>query len=185
MQENDHTTDVEDTSTEELENSSTEEPGKDKDGVISEPWLDPAAAEKTIKDLRKENASVREKYKNLKPFEEEAARLKEESKSELQRMQERAESVESEKSSLSAENARLRVALEKGVPLSVVESLGGSTTDEITERLEALIAWKEEGKPTKPSKPVSELRNASTGDADAPLDLSDPAKMRKYLEQNS
>lgn len=80
--------------------------------------------------LNRERAKFSD-YDELKQHAGEYQRLVEASKSDQQRLEERASAAESKVGPLELDNARLQIALEKGLTLSDARRLVGSTRDEL------------------------------------------------------
>lgn len=108
-----------------------------------------APAVTTPDDLTKLRDAL-EKERNLRKESEKAAKanadaakrlteLDESQKSEAQKLAERAEAAEGALPALRVENARLRVALEKGIPSTAVDRLRGETPEEIAADADVLL----------------------------------------------
>lgn len=66
--------------------------------------------------------------------------LREASKTDAERWQGRAEEAEAQVAPLAAENLRLKVALEKGLPVELASRLQGATLEEVQKDADALVA---------------------------------------------
>lgn len=96
----------------------------------------PEGARKTLEAARKaERAAARraaEAEAKVKDFEDRG-------KSEAEKAAERAASLEAESGTLKSENLRLRVAIEKKLPVELIDRLKGSSKEEIEADADALL----------------------------------------------
>lgn len=98
---------------------------------------DPAAeAEKWKALARKHEATAKANAEKAQQFDA----LSEASKTDAQRLEERASKAEQQLTPLQAENARLKVALAKGLPADLADRLKGDTPEEIAADADALLA---------------------------------------------
>lgn len=124
----------------------------------AKPWSDPSVAEEMITKLRQEAAASRKKLKELEGEHGSATDA-------TQR--------------LTVENARLRVALETGIPLEVINSVSGADEEAIKQNVEALQKW--HGESTKPKNRSTTNLQTVTSEPDSDDYTEDPAKMAKII----
>lgn len=142
----------------------------------------PDWAQKQIRELRSEAAGHRTKVKELEPLAQKAKELEDASKSDSQKLSEERDALKSKVAPLELENARLRVALDKGLSASQARRLVGNTEEELAADADELL--KDLGKGdgdgggrTPPSrKPTEKLRPAGGGGDDEPEE-TDPRKL--------
>lgn len=92
-----------------------------------------------VKKLRAESAKHRTEAKANAEAARRLAELEESQKTEQQKLAERAEAADSRTAELERENLHLRTALEKGLPLELVDRLRGDTPDEVAADAETLL----------------------------------------------
>lgn len=88
------------------------------------------------------------------------AQLEESQKSVEERLTSRAEKAEARIPELERENARLRVALAKGLPVDLVDRLRGDTEDELAADADSLLALVKPDAPRLPAPDPSQGRTA-------------------------
>jgi hypothetical protein len=91
-------------------------------------------------DRAKANAKAAEKLKEIEDRD----------LSELQRAQRDRETLAEENARLRSESARNRVALQKGLPAEIAETLNGSNEEELAAHADRLIAWRGNQAPPAP-----------------------------------
>lgn len=121
--------------------AATNEPGAQAAGEAATEGVEtlPAWAQKLLTDTRQEAASYRVKYQEIKPLAEKAQELEEAGKTELQRALDELGTVKTQLTPVQQENARLKVAMQKGLTLEQAERLKGATVEELTADADALL----------------------------------------------
>lgn len=93
-----------------------------------------------VKKLRAESAKHRTEAKANAEAARRLAELEEAQKTEQQKLAERAEAAASRTAELERQNLHLRTALEKGLPLELVDRLRGDTPEEVAADADTLLA---------------------------------------------
>ncbi|QUW18887.1 hypothetical protein [Agrococcus sp. Marseille-Q4369] len=126
---------------------------EEQDEPDDEQQFDAAAAAERIRKKNRENANLR---KRAKAAEDEAAANK---------------GAADKVSTLEAENLRLRVALEHGLPLKLAKRLTGTTEEELLEDAQELLELTNGDKRKKPPTDQPKQRLRGGGDpTEAPID---------------
>lgn len=129
--------------------------------ATGEPAKDWQAEAEKWKKLSRENET---RAKQNATAAQRLAEIEETQKTAEQKAEERTKVAESNAASAAAEAARLRVALEKGLPADLVNRLVGSTPEELAEDADRLLAL------IKPSTPSFDAGARTT--AAAPADMN-------------
>ncbi len=102
---------------------------------------DPADLPESVKlILAKERKAARDAEKARKAAEARAKQYEDRDKTEAQKLEERATAAEGRIGPLEQENTRLRVALEKGLPVDLIDRLRGNTAEELATDADVLLA---------------------------------------------
>ena len=147
------------------------EAGTATDGFDADAWRQFAAKAGSPDDvLRKlEHARTWEKRaKDNADAAERLAQIEEADKTELQKVTGRAETAETRAADAEAELARMRVAIDKGLPADLVDRLRGDTPEELAADADKLL---ELVTPPPAGVPQASVRQ---GTSSAPLNADDP-----------
>ncbi|MGW4325444.1 MULTISPECIES: hypothetical protein [Nocardia] len=135
-----------------------------------------------IKDLRKENASWRTKYREAEPIVQAHTEAQEAAKTEVQRATERAAAAEAAAAQREAELNVLRAASKHGIPEEDHDLLGSGTPEELDARAARLAArYPSSATPTPPppsDRPVEGLRPGASPTPPPPADTAYPESWR-------
>jgi hypothetical protein len=151
------------------ETETTEEPQQPDDVTSTDPERLPDD-HPVVKALRKANKEAEEYRLRVREFEEAQ-------KSEEQKLTERLSELETTARTSTSEAARLRVALRKGLPETLVDRLRGDTPEEIeadADQLLELVAADQ--RPSVSRRPQEQLRPGASGTTDEPVDTSSLAE---------
>ena len=135
-----------------------------------------------VKKARGEAAKYRTQLREVEPLAKRAQELEDAQKSDQQRLSEQLDTARSEGSTAKAEAARLRVAIEKGVPAALVDRLRGDTAEDLAADADALLelVGSNQPAPRVPSRPVERLRPGS-GEPEPPVAPDMNAEIRRAL----
>lgn len=111
----------------------TPEPSANEPDQTPEGFKSPESKEAVLADLKRERDARKAAEKKIQEFEDAQ-------KTDLEKLTGRAERAEATASTLEAENARLRVAISKGLPVDLVDRLKGDSEDELAEDADKLLA---------------------------------------------
>jgi hypothetical protein len=101
---------------------------------------DPSDLPESVKQiLAKERKAARDAERARKAAEAKAKEYEDRDKTEAQKLEDRASAAEGRVGPLEQENARLRVAIEKGLPADLVDRLRGGTVEELSADADALL----------------------------------------------
>lgn len=176
--------DVDDAQVDDVDDGAPADDGADKS--TKDDVFDAERAKRELNKKNNEAANLRKRLKELEPLAAKAKELEDASKTESERLSERATSAEAKASKAEAEAMRLRVALSKGLTLSQVKRLQGTTEEELEadadEYLEELGAKKEDPPPRVPGKPRESLRGG--GKPDDEPEETDPRKLAAAIRRD-
>lgn len=134
-----------------------------------------------VKELRKENASWRTKFREAEPIVQAHNDAQEAAKSEVQRANDRATAAEQALATRDAEVNRLRVATKYSIPEEDHDLLGSGTPEELDARGARLAALRQSSTPPPPppsDRPVEGLRPGASPTPPAQPDNSYPESWR-------
>lgn len=158
-----------------------ETPASRDDAAAPEPVTDSpkGGKEAVLADLAKERKArqaVQERLKELEPLAAKAKALEDAQKSETERLTEQLEQFKAQAAKAEAENLRLKVATESGLPADLHEFLVGSDEDELRAKAQKLMAATAAA--TAPRAPAPDpTQGAKPGQGTAQLTRADLARM--------
>lgn len=116
-------------------------------------------------------------YDDLKASAAELAQIKEANKTEAEKAAARAEAAEKRAAELEGKALRAEVAAAKGVPVAL---LTGSTQEELEAAADALIEFRGEQKPSRPSSSAISRTNATTVAVDYDTAIAEARAARNF-----
>lgn len=139
----------------------------------------PEQLEAELAKVRREAAGYRTKLREVEPLAKKALEAEEANKTEAQREREAREQIQKDYITLQADNWRLDLAVQYGVPRDEIDLIGSGSREEMearAARLGPLFTSTEKTPPPPSDRPVEGLRPGALPEPPKPADNSYPAE---------